>query len=380
MNIKMIFTVILILLLSSIPFAAAAQQADLTQSLVDLGLSDPQVTLGDNQALVTYKQPVAGMGEYEAELEKIAQILALFEDQLSPQAEITVRQLFDDGQIMQIVSTPAQGKSFLAGEMTADDFVLALSFEPQTRGPVIVEGTCNIDAGDTCQSNQACTCYPNEECRPGDAAANSKGCVTLSEPANAHLEGSEYACNDGYVWNSDLTACEPELVCPEGMVESINRECVQQVTIVPETNLDQVPDFIETEPKSFQVPTWLWFVAGGGCIIFVGLIILLFVMLRRRKKHAPEPAPARQPAAQPAPTRQAAYPPPPPALPEPFAGLERRYNAILSSYQSGGMSQEMYQAEMKKLVVQDSEGRYWTLTPSGWLWYDGQRWIPAQPR
>jgi hypothetical protein len=375
------FLLILLALICCLPAAAAAQDADLEGALRDLGLNDPQVTLEADRALVIYQQPVAEMGPIEAELERVARVLALFGDRLAPEAEVNLQQRFDDGQIMQVVGTPALGNAFLTGEIDATAFEMALRFEPLTRGPLIFEGTCNPAAGDTCETQEACACYPNESCQPADPAANLKGCLISTEPANAHLEGTEYACNDGHIWNLDMTGCEPVLVCPEG-TQLMDGECVAPVAAEPTPLLaDQVQVEETQEPLTGLLdPTWILWVGGAICLTgFLALLVIGILLVRRRKSRA-KATPASTPAtpAMPLPPTPATARPTP-ARPDPYDEAESRFRALQANYQSGAVDQATYQVEMKKLLVQDEEGRYWTLTKTGWHWYDGQRWVRADP-
>jgi len=373
------FILILLALIYCFPAAAAAQDASLEQALRDLGLNDPQVTLEADRALVVYQQPVAEMGPIEAELERIARALALFEDRLAPEAEVSLQQRFDDGQIMQIVGTPALGNAFLNGEIDATAFEMALRFEPLTRGPLIFEGTCNPAVGDTCETQPACACYPNETCQPADPAANPKGCLTTTEPANAHLEGTEYACNDNYVWNLDMTGCEPALDCPEG-TQLMDGECIAPVAAEPTAPLVDQPQ-MEDEPLTGLLdPTWI--LCAGGAICLTGLLVLLVIviLLVRRRKSQAKATPILTPVTPPAPlTPTPTSDRPPPILLDPFGEVERRFQVLQANYQSGAVDQATYQAELKKLLVRDKDGRQWTLTNTGWHWYDGQRWVRADP-
>jgi hypothetical protein len=359
--------------------AVLAQDADLEGALRDLGLNDPQVTLDAGRALVVYQQPVAQLGPIEVELERIAQVLALFGEHLAAEDEVWVQQRFDDGQIMQVVGSPALGDAFLGGEIDAFAFETALRFEPLTRGPLIFEGTCSPEAGDTCETQPACACYPNERCQPADPAANPKGCVIEVEPANAHLEGSEYACNEGYVWNGEMTGCEAAVECPEG-TQFMDGECVAASTDVDEAESTPLPPDEPLEEEGEEPLTGLldptWMLWAGGCCCLVSLLAILVVvvlLLRRRKR--------RSTAAEdvaPDPT-MVAHASPAAVRPDGFSEVESRLRTLRTDYQSGAVDQATYQAEMKKLMVQDEEGRYWTLTEDGWYCYDGQRWVSADP-
>ena len=383
MRAKVPFLLILLALICCLPAVAAAQDASLEQALRDLGLNDPQVTLETDRALVVYQQLVAEMGPIEAELERVARVLALFGDRLAPELEVSLQQRFDDGQIMQIVGTPALGKAFLNGEIDVSAFEMGLRFEPLTRGPLILEGTCNPAAGDTCETNPACACYPNESCQPADPAANPKGCLISTEPANAHLEGTEYACNDNYVWNPDMTGCEPVLVCPEG-TQVMDGECVAPVAAEPVPDLANQAQVEEPqEPLTGLLdPTWILWVGGAICLSGLLALLVIVILLVRRRKSRAKAAPASTPVT-PLPQTPAPLPQTPATAPagrpDPYGEVERRFRALQAKYQSGAVDQAAYQVELKELLVQDEEGRYWTLTGTGWHWYDGQRWVRADP-
>jgi hypothetical protein len=100
------------------------------------------------------------------------------------------------------------------------------------------------------------------------------------------------------------------------------------------------------------------------------LLVIVILLVRRNKRRA-RPDPASTPVTPAA--------PPAPGRPDPYGEVERRARALEADYHSGAVDQATYQAELEKLSVQDEEGRYWALTNTGWHWYDGQRWVRADP-
>ncbi|MFQ6059552.1 MAG: Ig-like domain-containing protein [Anaerolineae bacterium] len=64
-----------------------------------------------------------------------------------------------------------------------------------------------------------------------------------------------------------------------------------------------------------------------------------------------------------------------------FKEVESKFYELRGKRDLGAISQEEYQAELSKLMVQDEEGRWWTIdSESGqWLYHDGQRWVAGDP-
>ena len=192
-----------------------AQEKTIEDHLSLYGLEEPKVSLSENEVIVEYKQPVSELGSLNEEFKKIAKILTSVSDELSPTYLVRIRQYFDDGQIMEIVGKPEDGKAFLNNQISEETFLERLDFKPLTRGPSIVQGICEPDIDENCENCEECVCYLNEFCDPANPKANKKGCVVKYIPPNSYLVGSEYICDEGYEWNSDLTECVPEMKCPK---------------------------------------------------------------------------------------------------------------------------------------------------------------------
>lgn len=64
-----------------------------------------------------------------------------------------------------------------------------------------------------------------------------------------------------------------------------------------------------------------------------------------------------------------------------FGEAEARYSELQRDLRRKAISQENFQQEVAKLMVQDREGKYWAVDPGNgrWLYHDGQSWIPALP-
>ncbi len=194
---------------------ALGSESSLLDHLNTYGLKDAAVAIdGNDKVSVTYRQNVAEFDSLAEMLTRIADILVIVTQELSGNYQVTIRQHFDDGQIMEVSIPAINGSAFLNNRISSDAFLEKLNFHPLTRGPMIVAGKCEPNQGNNCSNCEACACYPGEICDPNNPAANERGCVVQHIPANAHLDGSEYVCNDGYEWNGALTDCIPEIVCP----------------------------------------------------------------------------------------------------------------------------------------------------------------------
>jgi tetratricopeptide (TPR) repeat protein len=64
-----------------------------------------------------------------------------------------------------------------------------------------------------------------------------------------------------------------------------------------------------------------------------------------------------------------------------FKEAEERFYELKRRLDAGVISQEEFKAQVERLKVQDSQGRYWMIgVQSGkWYFYDGTRWVRAEP-
>lgn len=186
----------------------------ITNSLIAAGIDVTAVSVSGTSVAIRYRQSISEFTGIDEMLTKIATILASVSDTLPGSYQVKIHQTFDDGQIMEVIGQSEDGQPYLDGSISSAVFQEKLELNPQTRGPMLTEGTCNPGQGDNCQNNPACECYPGETCDPGNPAADEKGCVAAAAPPNAHLSGTQYVCDTGYEWNDDLSACVPEITCP----------------------------------------------------------------------------------------------------------------------------------------------------------------------
>lgn len=194
--------------------SAEGEEAAITNALLSSGISVTAVSISGSEVTVEYQQPAAEVNSVIDVLLKVGSILSTVSAEMPSAQSVVVVQYFDDGQIMEITGAPQDGVAFMNKQTSAEEFMGALSFRPLTRGPIMVPGECEPGKGENCENCPECACYPGETCDPGNPQANERGCVPGAAPANSHLVGSEYVCNDGYEWNSDLSACVPVQQCP----------------------------------------------------------------------------------------------------------------------------------------------------------------------
>jgi len=64
-----------------------------------------------------------------------------------------------------------------------------------------------------------------------------------------------------------------------------------------------------------------------------------------------------------------------------FQEADRRYAEITRRQETGGLTQEEFDEELKQLMVQDEEGRWWakSRTAGEWYYHDGTTWIKDTP-
>lgn len=65
----------------------------------------------------------------------------------------------------------------------------------------------------------------------------------------------------------------------------------------------------------------------------------------------------------------------------PFREVERKVNILRQRYQSGYLTREELQNELRSLMILDDDGRWWMLglETNRWYYYDGKDWVPAAP-
>ena len=207
----------LVLMVFMVPPAgvrAEGEEAAITNSLVSQGIAVRNVSLSAMHVVVEYDQPISDVDTVLDVLSTVGAIFSAVDSQLPSADTGTVVQYFDDGQIMQIEGTPADGTAFANRQLSAEEFMALLTFRPLTRGPLLVPGECEPGQGETCVDYPECGCYPGETCDPTSPQADERGCVPGPAPANAHLVGSQYVCDDGYEWNADVSDCVPIPQCP----------------------------------------------------------------------------------------------------------------------------------------------------------------------
>jgi hypothetical protein len=64
-----------------------------------------------------------------------------------------------------------------------------------------------------------------------------------------------------------------------------------------------------------------------------------------------------------------------------FSAAEAEYYRLKGLMELGRINREQFDAELKKLMVQDAQGRYWVLGADSGKWYvhDGQSWVESNP-
>lgn len=64
-----------------------------------------------------------------------------------------------------------------------------------------------------------------------------------------------------------------------------------------------------------------------------------------------------------------------------FQEADRRYAEITRRKETGALTQEEFDEELKQLMVQDEEGRWWakSRTAGEWYYHDGTAWVRDTP-
>jgi len=186
--------------------AQGGEQA-VSRALSSYGLDKVEVSFLENTVFVRYLQQISEFSTLDEEAVRLAEIAQIVNRHQSIEKNVRIHQVFNDGQIMELTVAPKDALGLLNGRLTTERFLNKARMKPLTRGFAIVPGICEPNKGKNCENCEACTCYPNEVCTPTAPRANKRGCVAQYAPLNAHPVGSEYVCNDGYQWNSELTEC-----------------------------------------------------------------------------------------------------------------------------------------------------------------------------
>lgn len=159
------------------------------------------------------------------------------------------------------------------------------------------------------------------------------------------------------------------------------------------------------------LPAWL-LPALVALVVILLLAILLFVLLRRRRAptvipqpaYAPSPTYAPPPAYTPPPSYAAppsrpapSSPPPNRTAPPPNLGMPERsapatnsasfqraedeFFKLKGQVAAGRITQAQFEEQLRALVVQDAQGRYWMLGADSGKWYvhDGTSWVERTP-
>jgi membrane peptidoglycan carboxypeptidase len=90
-----------------------------------------------------------------------------------------------------------------------------------------------------------------------------------------------------------------------------------------------------------------------------------------RDREPPQPQSQEQPSAQPQQPRK----------PSPYEQVERKVRTLRQRYQSGHITRDQLQNELRNLMILDDEGQWWMLglESDRWYRYDGQNWTLAEP-
>ncbi|MBN1246145.1 MAG: hypothetical protein JXC32_00715 [Anaerolineae bacterium] len=401
---KTLVVCLVVMSLPALPAAVSAQADDIATALERIGIAGAQVAVDGDTVTVAYELALASLGPWESFLHQTANIMTIVREHSDHDVAVVLRITYDDGNVIQITGRTDGAVAFHDGQLSFDEYDAMLEFRPVTRGPAITGTVCEPELGDNCATSDACACYPNESCDPDATAANARGCVLISEPANAHLNEAQYICNEGYVWNSDLTACEMPLVCPEGTF-AFNGECIahEQEAEAPVA----APDNQTLGSRSGSGLGTLALICGGGLCLLVpmGVVAVLILRGKRRQRSAdqtphltptapqaeqiglrstgalppvPQATPLQGAVPHATPAPEVAPSPPPPPLPTPFLELERQYADLNKAYVAGQMDRTAFRQALAALVLRDDRG-YWSFSPGRWMWFDGSQWVHRDP-
>jgi hypothetical protein len=107
-------------------------------------------------------------------------------------------------------------------------------------------------------------------------------------------------------------------------------------------------------------------------LLFLFFIFILFILFMRRRRAARQPA-----FVQPAPYRQPAHL----QNSNAFKKAEEDYFNLRGRLSAGRITQAQFHAALEKMMVQDTQGRYWVLhaDTGKWLVHNGQTWVEGKP-
>ena len=364
---------LLVLALLAAPGAAVAQSDDLAEALEDINVLGAEVSFTDANITIAFHETIATLGPWESVLYRIANIIAVADDHSSNDLPVVLHITYDDGNMMQISGSMDDATDFREGELSPDDYEAKLRFVPITRGPVALAEVCEAAEGRDCTNWDACACYPGETCDPGAGEADDRGCVAESAPGRAHLENGQYVCDDGYVWDADITACELPLSCPSGTF-AFNGECVSRDSSAADTDYDDYGGGYK------PLGGLVGLCAAALCLLVPVVLVVVLVLRRRKRRRRAEEIPIEEyvTVAEDVSAQQAAAIPAAPLLSEPFNSLERRHAQLKQAYAADELSQDAYHQALRQLVVQDARG-HWAFSSGRWMWFDGTQWVPRHP-
>lgn len=129
---------------------------------------------------------------------------------------------------------------------------------------------------------------------------------------------------------------------------------------------------VKTEPGKITIAggsTFFILALVAICLAILLMLIMILILLKRRRK------------ASPGVQRQGAPAPPGAAGGEAFRKAEDEYFRLKGRLSAGHLTQAQFDAAMKGLMIQDGQGRYWTIDANTgrWLVHNGQTWVQGQP-
>jgi hypothetical protein len=106
------------------------------------------------------------------------------------------------------------------------------------------------------------------------------------------------------------------------------------------------------------------------CLVLFVIFIVAAIFVWRRLAASPSPSAGRR-----------GPPPPPGDAAAAFRKAEDDYFRLKGRQSEGRMTQEQFETAMKDVMVEDAQGRYWTIDrqTGKWLVHTGQAWVEAQP-